>query len=148
MELHDCSIKPIVRSDCFLTSPKLAGQSKSTLWRAIKAGRLSATRTDTGDYQIDPAELHRVFPLGTGEGRSTPIAVKQDATNLERAETAAETALRAEVDHLRQVGELLRNQLEDVKQDRDAWRGQAQAGTLLLTHSAPAKPGWLRRLVG
>ena len=42
---------------------KVAGQSKSTIWRAVKAGRVSATKTDTGDYPIDPAELHRVFPL-------------------------------------------------------------------------------------
>jgi excisionase family DNA binding protein len=43
---------------------KVAGQSKSTIWRAVNSGRLSATRTYTGDYRIDPAELHRVFPLG------------------------------------------------------------------------------------
>ena len=38
-----------------------SGQSKSAIWRAVKSGRLSATRTYTGDYKIDPAELHRVF---------------------------------------------------------------------------------------
>ena len=45
---------------------KLSGQSKSTIWRAVNSGRLSATRTYTGDYQIDPAELHR-FSFRTGE---------------------------------------------------------------------------------
>src|SRR5215472_6695374 len=34
--------------------------------RVIKVGRLSATRTEDGSYQIDPAELHRVYPM-TGE---------------------------------------------------------------------------------
>ena len=38
-------------------------QSKSAIWRAVNSGRLPATRTYTGDYQIDPAELHRVFLL-------------------------------------------------------------------------------------
>ena len=38
-----------------------AGIAKSTIWRAIKAGRMSATRTVTGTYQVDPAELFRVF---------------------------------------------------------------------------------------
>ena len=126
---------------------KVAGQSKSTIWRAVKSGRVSATRTDTGDYQIDPAELHRVFPLGTGEGRATTVSVKRDATALERTETAL---LQAQIERLFQVGEMLRNELDDVKKDRDAWRNQADR--LLLTHSppaAPAKPaGWLRRLVG
>src|SRR5258706_15831993 len=36
-----------------------------SLRRLAESGRVSATRTDTGDYQIDPAELYRVFPLGT-----------------------------------------------------------------------------------
>lgn len=126
---------------------KVAGQSKSTIWRAVKSGRVSATRTDTGDYQIDPAELHRVFPLGTGQGRATTVPLTRDATALERAETAL---LQAQIDNLRQIGELLRNELDDVRKDRDAWRSQADK--LLLTHSveaAPAKPtGWLRRLIG
>ena len=36
---------------------------KSTLSRAIKRGALSANRTETGSYLIDPAELERVYPL-------------------------------------------------------------------------------------
>src|SRR6266436_4403923 len=40
-----------------------------SLRRLAESGRVSATRTDTGDYQIDPTELYRVFPLGTGQGR-------------------------------------------------------------------------------
>ena len=39
---------------------RLTGLGKTTLARAIKAGRLSATRTDIGSYQIDP--LARVYP--------------------------------------------------------------------------------------
>ncbi len=35
--------------------------TKSTLHRAIHDGRLSANRDDQGHYQIDPAELFRVF---------------------------------------------------------------------------------------
>lgn len=41
---------------------KEVDRSKSTLSRAIKDGRLSATRCEDGSYQIDPAELYRVFP--------------------------------------------------------------------------------------
>jgi hypothetical protein len=41
---------------------KEVDRSKSTLSRAIKEGRLSATRCENGSYQIDPAELYRVFP--------------------------------------------------------------------------------------
>ena len=98
-----------------------------SLRRLAESGRVSATRTDTGDYQIDPAEL--------GQGRAT----EQDATAL-----LAETALlQAQIDNLRQMGELLRNELEHLN---------SQADRLLLTQSAPAAPaklaGWLRRLAG
>ena len=94
---------------------KVSGQSKSTIWRAVNSGRLSATRTYTGDYQIDPAELHRVFSLGM-EGQATTVSVKRDATDLETAST------QAQIDRLFQVGELIRNELDN---DRDAWSSQA-----------------------
>ena len=98
-----------------------------SLRRLAESGRVLATRTDTGDYQIDPAEL--------GQGRTT----EQDATAL-----LAETALlQAQIDNLRQMGELLRNELEHLN---------SQADRLLLTQSAPAAPAklarWLRRLAG
>src|SRR4051794_39856319 len=39
-----------------------SGKSKMTIQRAIKSGRLSASRRDDESYDIDPSELHRVFP--------------------------------------------------------------------------------------
>ena len=41
---------------------KEAGISKTAISNAIKSGRLSAKKTDTGSYEIDPAELFRVYP--------------------------------------------------------------------------------------
>jgi hypothetical protein len=41
---------------------KATGKSKSTIFRAIKNGRISASRDESGDFDIDPSELHRVFP--------------------------------------------------------------------------------------
>ena len=38
------------------------GYSKSTLTRAVHAGKLSATRREDGSYVIDGAELLRAFP--------------------------------------------------------------------------------------
>ena len=40
---------------------ELTGKSKSTLTRAIKSGRLSASWSEEGTYAIDPAELARVY---------------------------------------------------------------------------------------
>ena len=41
---------------------KATGITKTTIAEAIKKGRISATKNDLGRYQIDPAELHRVWP--------------------------------------------------------------------------------------
>ena len=41
---------------------KEAGISKPSLSAAIKKGRLSANKNDSGVYEIDPAELFRVYP--------------------------------------------------------------------------------------
>jgi len=42
---------------------RAVGRSKTTLGRAIKSGRISASRAEDGSYLIDPAELHRVFSV-------------------------------------------------------------------------------------
>ena len=46
----------------------LTGKSKSTLTRAIRAGRLSASRDAEGIYVIDPAEVARAFPSKPMQG--------------------------------------------------------------------------------
>jgi hypothetical protein len=42
---------------------KATGKAKVTLARAIKSGRISASRSEDGSYAIDPAELARVYRL-------------------------------------------------------------------------------------
>lgn len=44
---------------------KAAGKNKTTIQRAIKSGRVSASKNDLGAYEIDASELHRVFPVAT-----------------------------------------------------------------------------------
>ena len=43
------------------TAAQATGAAKSTIFRAIKSGRISATRDEQGQWQIEPAELFRVF---------------------------------------------------------------------------------------
>ena len=70
---------------------KEIGVSKATVQRAIKSGRLSATRRDDGSYDIDPAELRRAFPAVT-PSRNVTI-------DMQHGETAGDTrALQAEID--------------------------------------------------
>lgn len=44
---------------------RATGKSKSTISRAIEAGRISAERCEDRSYRIEPVELHRVFPPAT-----------------------------------------------------------------------------------
>ena len=41
---------------------KLADVSKATLSRAIKSGKVSATKNNDGCWEFDPAEICRVYP--------------------------------------------------------------------------------------
>jgi excisionase family DNA binding protein len=137
---------------------RATGLSKSTVYRAIKAGRLSASRAEAGDYQIDPAELHRVFPIADPEpARSSNGAVKRGATPPEQDEIALENArLEAEVAASSLVTALLRQQLDETRQDRDHWRGQAQrlvvlpppTGPRIDLHALPPRPSFVARLFG
>src|SRR3954470_14656037 len=48
---------------------RLTRLNKSTVSRAVKSGRLSATRRDDGSFLVDIAELERVFTI-----RAAPAA--------------------------------------------------------------------------
>jgi hypothetical protein len=41
---------------------RASGKSKAAIAQAIASSRLSATKDDLGRWQIDPADLHRVYP--------------------------------------------------------------------------------------
>jgi hypothetical protein len=119
--------------------------SRSTILRAIKSHRISASKTDTGDWQIDPAELHRVFPpAAVSVEHTTDGDMTRHATAVAQHETALHEA---QITALRELAEVLRRQLDDVRTDRDAWREQAQAGQRLLVPPARRAPWW-RRLAG
>jgi len=45
------------------TASQATGCAKSTILRAIKAGRISAVRDDLGQWQIEPAQLFHVFRM-------------------------------------------------------------------------------------
>ena len=86
------------------TASQATGTAKSTILRAIKAGRLSATRDDTGQWCIDPAELARVFPLLAIPGAPP-----------EQPRTAQDAMTDMLISQLQGV-------IADMRQDRDHWR--------------------------
>jgi hypothetical protein len=110
------------------TASQATGCAKSTILRAIKAGRISATRDDVGQWQIEPSELFRVFPALAIPGATlqTPPIERDATTDMLVAE-------------LRQV-------ISDLRQDRDRWREAlereqvAHAATQRLLLPSPATP--------
>lgn len=111
---------------------KELGVSKPTVQRAIKAGRLSATRNDDGSYDIDPAELSRAFPAVTRVGNVTH--------DLKRDETAgAPRVLQAEVEGLREQVALLKDERNDLRRRLDAEAEERRRVTALLTDQRPPK---------
>jgi hypothetical protein len=91
---------------------KLTGLGKFTLTRAIKSGRLSASRNEDGSYSIDPSELSRVYPLIDATGIETGPMVRHATPDA------------IEIASLKAMAELLRDQLV-TRQDRDHRREQA-----------------------
>jgi predicted site-specific integrase-resolvase len=53
------------------------GMYRSTVLRAIKAGKISAIKDEHGQWQIEPAELHRVSLKATTVRRDNTHALKQ-----------------------------------------------------------------------
>lgn len=86
-------------------------RSKSTLSRAINQGRMSAIRCEDGSYQIDPAELYRVFP--------TPIP-QPAASNTTQPNEEQDGTLRMQL-------ELAERERDREREERSREREQMQA---------------------
>jgi hypothetical protein len=44
------------------TAAAAVGRNKTAILRAIKDGKISVTKDENGEWQIDPVELHRIYP--------------------------------------------------------------------------------------
>jgi FtsZ-binding cell division protein ZapB len=139
---------------------RASGKSKMTIQRAIKSGKISASRNEDGSYAIDPSELHRMFPLVSGDDDDRGTMVRGDTGNeinvlqLEikvRDEKIA--SLQAERERERKI---LQDGIEDVRHrldqsEEERRRTQAQLTALLTNQRQEAKKpkvSWLKRLLG
>jgi hypothetical protein len=106
------------------------GMYKSSVLRAIKGGKISATKDEHGEWRIEVAELHRVYPPVASNGADAP--------------DGAALALRAEVAEQRLAD--LKTALEEAREDLCRWRDMAER--LSLPKPAEPRAWWWRRLVG
>lgn len=61
------------------------GKNKATIQRAIKSGKISAQKGESGSYEIDPSELHRVFPpVAQRVANQVNATMRNDAQHIEK----------------------------------------------------------------
>lgn len=104
------------------------GRSKPTVFRAIKAGRISAVKNEVnGAWEIEPAELHRLYP---------PVSAQQDSTEPKTKDILAVEAA------------MLRRELAILTAERERERAQFQAQIddlrklMALLPPPPARSWW------
>ena len=112
------------------------GVAKSSVLRAIKAGRISATRDDAQRWHVEPAELFKIFP---------PLPPTQPPTHQYGAPDRVTQPLENQVTELRSMLADMRRREDDLQRDRDHWRTAFENTQRLLappTHQddAPAQP--------
>jgi septal ring factor EnvC (AmiA/AmiB activator) len=124
-------------------------RSKSSLWRDVKSGRITAIKEDDGAFYIDASELFRVYPEACHDAQQIH-KMKRDETDYEARFIESQTLLHLErervserekqlADKNRHI-EDLRQQVEDTQKDRDHWRQQATHLLEDKRHTETTKP--------
>ena len=119
---------------------KATGKSKPTISRAIKKGVISGKKNHNGEYILDESEVHRVWPMLQVASNDT-ITVKQSETDSNN------NVLQHEIEMLRERLADKEQIIEDLREDRQHWREQAQAISGLLPDNSSQK-GFFRKLFG
>jgi hypothetical protein len=97
--------------------------SRATLTKALSDGKISAEKTDAGHWQIDPAELRRIYQPRAPQkavSRARPGQVSRDEPGQKTALDAADMAARlaraeAALDAEREKVDLLQRNLDDLR---------------------------------
>jgi len=97
--------------------------SRATLTKALSDGKISAEKTDAGHWQIDPAELARVYlPRAPQKAvsRASPDQIGRDRPGQSTGPDAADMAARlaraeAALDAEREKVDLLQRNLDDLR---------------------------------
>ncbi|MFV1634815.1 MULTISPECIES: hypothetical protein [unclassified Phaeobacter] len=128
---------------------KATGKNKTTIQRAIKNGKVSATKGDSGSYEIDPSELHRVFPPAVAQ-RDAQYPQSNDTQQTENIHSNSYLARILELEkelavaHERASGlEAQKDQMADTVSDLrkrlDSSEGRV---TALLADNRPKRGSW------
>ncbi len=106
---------------------ELTGRSKSTVQRSMNSGKLSFEIDGNGRRLIDVSELDRVFGLLPQNGGAAATQETSSQAELQRAADMLEIErLKMRVRGLEEQLEITREQLEDMRGQRDLWQKQSQ----------------------
>jgi len=101
------------------------GKGKTALLKAIQKGRISASKNAFGEWEIDPAELHRVYPpvpkaavnSSVNESESERQAAASSAVEL-AVMTEKIASLEAQLEREREFSRELSRRLDDEAAER------------------------------
>lgn len=116
------------------TAAKATGKAKSTILRSIKSGIISAKKTHDGSYEIEPSELHRVFP---------PPPSQQDSSNEAQPHEKGNETLRMRLEILEAERQREREQMQSTIDDlRNRLNRAEERFTALLSAPKKKTPSW------
>ena len=107
-------------------SAKAVGKSKQTIYRAVKSGKVSATKDINNNYLIEPSELFRVFE---------PVA-HHDIVKSNEPMQSDDTAKDELIKQLKEQLEKTEQRLSESEKER---REVTEKLTLLLTDQSEKK---------
>ncbi|MGH7867036.1 MAG: hypothetical protein ACREP9_05220 [Candidatus Dormibacteraceae bacterium] len=117
---------------------RLTGKNKATISRDTKSGKLSATVREDGSKSYQVVELERVY----GKLRNPDTSDEPGVNHRnEPADITSVTSVFPEVVKAKdEVIDILKQQVEDLKRDRDNWREQALRILPAPVKEPPAPP--------
>jgi hypothetical protein len=120
---------------------KAIGKNRTTILRAIKTGKLSATHDEaTGAWVIEPAELHRLYPP-TDAHASAPQGDAHLRIGRASGHASGEIReLRARLDAAEQRVADAQDQIMDLRRRLDAEAVERRRLTALLVDQRPVPP--------
>jgi hypothetical protein len=126
---------------------ELAGKDRSTIIRAIEEGRLSAAKDQRGRYQIDPAELERVYgALRVPDERTD--AGSDEAPPSSSNDAARAAILAREVELMRELWDRERRTWEEERAFLRTMLERATDQVKAITDQRQPRPGFWQRLLG
>lgn len=125
------------------SAAQATGIAKTTIFRAIKSGKLSARRLDDRTFRIDASELMRVYPIVAAQrseetSRNVPQQEKNPATPCTSETEVAVLKAKLEMTEAQLVRE--RDTVEDLRRRLDDEQAERRSLQRQLTPPASGKP--------